>query len=123
MKFFILATSALVPRVTALRCFACSQRFDHYGNPINGNVRCVNLDGDEHLIDCDDEYHDSCMTETRTEWKQEGHQTYQLVRACGKSKPNITLDEVICNQMQSTTSTIISKDRLLYHPWIKVLSF
>ena len=113
MRFAVLATTALVPRVTALQCFACSQRFDHYGNPINGNERCVTLDGDEHRIDCDDEYHDSCMTETRTEWNPEGHQTYQLVRACGKSKTNTIIDEVTCQQAQLTA--IIYKDRCLDH--------
>ena len=104
MRFAILATTALVPRVTALQCFACSQRFDHYGNPINGNERCVNLQGNEYLIDCDDNYHDGCMTETRTEWNPEGHQTYQLVRTCAKSRSGTVPDDIKCKQDQSKSN-------------------
>ena len=106
MRFAILATAALVPRVTALQCYACTQRFDHYGNHINGNENCVNLDGDEYLIDCTDGF-DGCMTETLTQWNPEGDQTYQLMRSCGKSKANTVFDEVTCNQAQ--LSSIIYK--------------
>ena len=102
MRFAILATAALVPRVTALQCYACTQRFDHYGNHINGNENCVNLDGDEHLIDCSDSS-DGCITETLTQWNPEGDQTYQLMRSCGKSNANTVFDEVTCNQAQLTS--------------------
>ena len=42
---------------------------------------CVNLVGDEHLVNCDLIY-DHCVSETVTDWTIEGGQQYRLLRGC-----------------------------------------
>ena len=67
-------------------CNSGQESFDHTGTKLNrpGDVdNCVNLDGDEHLVNCD-LINDHCVSNTITDWRIEGDQQYRLIRACAQ---------------------------------------
>ena len=92
-----------------LKCFVCSQTFDQYGNHVAGAENCVNLDGEEFLLDCDP-FFETCKTETVTEWNPEGDQTYRVIRGCGVKWESTGDGDITCNQNKNGTTSVIYKD-------------